>query len=331
LSAIAEHQVAAAAPSRRRGRRGARWFVTRIVGGVGVLWAAATIAFILQTTTQTGRARQIIDQLTGTTANPTAAETAKVNHEFGFDRSVLHQYVDYIGGLVHGDLGVSYYQHQSVSSLIAHQIGATLILTFVALLLAWVLAVTLTVLAAGRHNIWSAIANFLQMLCASLPTYWVGSILLVVFAVQLHVFPVLGGNPVVMLVLPAITMALPVAGFLGQVIQDEFSSAIEQPFVTSSRSRGITDLGVRLVHVLRHAILPGLTLSGWAVGYLFSNAVLVETVFARPGIGSVLTTAAGAGDVPLVTGVVLASAAIYVVANIVVDLLYSLVDPRLRA
>jgi peptide/nickel transport system permease protein len=331
LSAIATDQVAvAAAPSRRRGRSTARWFATRIISGIGVLWAAATVAFLLQTITQSGRAKHIIDQLTGTQANPTKAQVAKINREFGFDVSIPHQYANYIGNLVHGDLGVSYYQHQPVTTIIGQQIGATLVLTFTALVLAWIIAVVLTVLGAGRHNIWSAIANFLQMLSASLPSYWVGTILLVVFAVQLKIFPVLGGNPVVALVLPAVTMALPVSGFLGQVMQDEFSSALEQPFVTSSRSRGITDFGVRVVHVLRHATLPGLTLSGWAIGYLFSNAVLVEQVFARPGIGSVLTTSASNGDVPLVTGVVLASAAIYVIANLVVDVLYGLVDPQLR-
>jgi peptide/nickel transport system permease protein len=332
LSAIAADPVAdAAAPSRRRGRRSARWFATRLLSGIGVLWAAATIAFLLQTLTQSGRAKHIIDQLTGTQANPTKAEVAKIDRQFGFNKSILHQYVDYMSGLLHGNLGVSYYQHQPVTTIIGQQIGATLVLTFTALVLAWIIAVVLTVLAAGRQNVWSSVANFLQMLSASLPAYWVGTILLVVFAVQLQIFPVLGGTSVVALVLPAITMALPVSGFLGQVIQDEFSSALEQPFVTSSRSRGITDFGVRVVHVLRHATLPGLTLSGWAVGYLFSNAVLVEQVFARPGIGSVLTTAASNGDVPLVTGVVLASAAIYVIANLVVDVLYGLVDPRLRA
>lgn len=320
----------AAAPSRRRGGGGPRWAVARILGGVGVLWAAATIAFLLQTVTQNDRARQIVRQITGTTQDPTKAQTAEINKDLGFDHSVLHQYTDFIGGLLHGDLGTSYYQHKAVGSIIAQQIGPTLVLTFVSLFLAWMIAVTLTLLGAGRHNVSSRIANFLQMLSASLPTYWLGSILLVVFAVQLGIFPVLGGSPVVALVLPAITMALPVSGFLGQVLQEEFTSALEQPFVTTSRSRGITDAGVRTIHVLRHAALPGLTLSGWAVGYLFSNAVLVEQVFARPGIGSVLTTSASNGDVPLVTGVVLASAAIYVLANIVVDLLSTLVDPRLR-
>ncbi len=331
MSTALEPQAATAAPSRRRGGGRGRWWLSRILGGIGVLWAAATIAFLLQTLTQGDRAQQIARQLAGNQSTPTPEQAAKINAQFGFTDSIWQQYSDYISGLLHGDLGISYYQHTPVTSIISGQIGPTLVLTFVSLFLAWLIAVTLTVLGAGRDNIWSSIANFSQMLAASLPSYWVGTILLVVFGVELGIFPVLGGSPAASLVLPAITMALPVSGFLGQVIQEEFTSALEQPFVTTSRSRGITDFGVRTRHVLRHAALPGLTLSGWAVGYLFSNAVLVEQVFARQGIGSVLTTSASNGDIPVVTGVVLASAAIYVIANIIVDLLYEYVDPRLRA
>src|ERR1700712_3901000 len=329
MSAVTGNAVAAAAaPSRRRGRSTASWIAVKLLGAVAVLWAAATVAFVLQTATQSGRAKHIIDQQTGTQQAPSKGAISAINHQFGFDHSVLQQYVSYIGGLAHGNLGVSFYQHEAVVKIIGAELWPTVELTLLSLLLAWALAITLTVLAAGRDNVWSSIANFLQMLGASLPTYWVGTILLVVFAVDLHVFPVIGGAAG--LGLPTIPMALPVAGFLGQVINDEFSSVLKQPFVISSRSRGISDRGVRVKHVLRHAILPALTLSGWAVGYLFSNSVLVEEVFARPGIGSVLTTAANAGDVPVVTGVVLASAALYVVANLIVDALYVVVDPRLK-
>ena len=139
-----------------------------------------------------------------------------------------------------------------------------------------------------------------------------------------------GATGVTGLVLPAVTLALPVSGFMGQVIQDEFVAVLGQPFVMSARARGMSDFGVRTRHVLRHAILPALTLSGWAVGYLFSGAVLVESVFARPGIGSVLVNGANEGDVPVVSGIIVVSAAVYVLANIAVDAAYTLVDPRLK-
>lgn len=113
-------------------------------------------------------------------------------------------------------------------------------------------------------------------------------------------------------------------------MRDEFSRVLEQPFVTSSRTRGMSDFGVRLRHVLRHAALPGVTLSGWAIGKLFSGAVLIEAVFARPGIGGILVAATSARDVPLVSGVIVVTAALYVVANLLVDRAYPLIDPRIK-
>jgi peptide/nickel transport system permease protein len=132
-------------------------------------------------------------------------------------------------------------------------------------------------------------------------------------------------------VLPALTLAIPLAGFIGQVTRDEFSSVMEQPFVLSARTRGMGDTGVRVRHALRHSILPGITLSGWALGSLFSTAVIVEAVFARQGLGQVLVNAVSQRDIPVVIGVTLLVAVVYVVANLLVDLVYLVADPRLRS
>jgi peptide/nickel transport system permease protein len=158
-----------------------------------------------------------------------------------------------------------------------------------------------------------------------------GIVLLVVFAFTLHWLPVVGDGGPEGLVLPALTLALPLAGFLGQVTRDEFSSAMEQPFAVSARARGMSDFGVRWRHALRHAVLPGLTLSGWALGSLFSTAVIVEAVFVRPGLGRVLVDAVKSQDMPVVVGVTLFVAAIYVVANLAVNLAFGRIDPRLRS
>ncbi|MEV4421735.1 ABC transporter permease [Patulibacter sp. NPDC049589] len=320
--------VGTATPDRRRrlvGRAG-----RRLLGAVGVLWAAATVTFLLQALMPGDRARLIINQTAGTMTSPTAEQRAAVNATYHLDDSLFSQYLHYIGGLAHGDLGTSYFQHQEVTKIIGDQIGATIVLTLVSLVLAWAIALTVTVLAAGRDNVFSRLASGFQIVSAAVPQYWVGTILLVVFSIQLGIFPVESGSGISGLVLPAITLALPVAGFLGQVSQDEFTRLLDQPFVTSSRTRGASDLGVRIRHVLRHAALPGVTLSGWALGFLFSGAVIVETVFARPGIGGVLVGAATSRDIPLVTGIVIVSAAVYVVANLLVDVAYTIIDPRLK-
>ena len=323
-----------AAPSGRRAGgavRAALWLVKRLIGGIFVLWATATVIFILQALTETNRAKSVIQQLSGSSQNPSKADVSAFNHQFGLSESVIHQYFSWISGLAHGNLGISYFQHDAVTTIIGREIGATMVLTFTSLALAWIIAVTVTVLAAGRNNFFSRLGTGFQLVAASLPSYWVGTILLLVFALDLGWFPVEGATGVKGLVLPAITLALPVSGFMGQVIQDEFVAVLDQPFVMSARARGMSDFGVRTRHVLRHAILPALTLSGWAVGYLVSGAVLVESVFARPGIGTVLVNGANEGDVPVVSGVVVLSAAVYVLANIAVDAAYAFVDPRLKS
>jgi peptide/nickel transport system permease protein len=302
----------------------------RLAGAVLVLWATATFTFVVQLFMPGDRATMIINTQAGNLQNPSPEEIAALNERYGFDDSYLTQYLHYLGDLARGDLGVSYNQHQPVTEIIAAQIGPTIVLTVSALILAWVISLLVTVLATGRDNVWSRAATGFQIVTAALPPYWIGTILLVLLAVQTGIFPVEGDTSVIGLILPALTLAIPLSGFLGQVTQDEFSRVLDQPFVTSSRTRGMGDLGVRLKHVLRHAVLPAVTLSGWALGALFSGAVLIEAVFSRPGIGGILVQATSGRDIPLVTGVMLASAVMYIVANLLVDVAYRYIDPRLR-
>ena len=267
----------------------------------------------------------------GTFTQPTKAELAKVNAKYGFDAPVPVQYLRYLVGLAQGDLGESYQTHQPVLSIIIAQVPPTIELTLSALALAWIIAILLTVPTAGRRDpVSRAVASF-QVAAAVSPPYWIGTILLVVFALKLRWLPVESGTGPIGLILPALALAIPLSGFIGQIIREEFSRVLDQPFVTSARMRGMSDLGVRLLHVLRHAVLPGITLSGWALGALFSGAAVIETVFARPGLGGLLVTATSARDVPLVTGIIVASAGMYIIANQLVDLAYPIIDPRLKA
>jgi peptide/nickel transport system permease protein len=142
---------------------------------------------------------------------------------------------------------------------------------------------------------------------------------------------VLGGSSPRAIVLPALTLAIPLAGFMGQATRTEFERALDQPFVLTARTRGMRDLELRLKHVLRHAAIPAVTLTGWALGATISGAVIVESIFSRPGIGTILVTAVNSRDLPVVTGVVVFVAFIYVVANLIVDAAYILLDPRLKA
>lgn len=303
----------------------------RLLSVVAVLVAAASVTFFAQLLVPGDRATTILNLQNGREQEWTAAELAPVNERFGFDDPLVLQYLHYVGGLLKGDLGTSYTQYQSVTSVIGAQIGPSLVLTAAALVVAWGLAVAVTLLTVKRGRFVTGLGSGWETFAASLPTYWVGVVLLVVLAVKIPVFPVIGGSGVWGTVLPVLTLALPLAGFLGQVTRDEFDKVLDQPFVTTARTRGMGDTAVRLRHGLRHAVLPGITLSGWALGALVSGAVIAENIYGRPGIGQVLVTAVNTRDVPTVSGIVLVVAGVYVVANLLVDLAYAAVDPRLRS
>jgi peptide/nickel transport system permease protein len=311
--------------------RTVRRVLVKVVSAVGVLVAAASVTFFAQLLVPGDRATAILNQQAGRAQRWTPAQLAPVKHRFGFDHPLIVQYLHYVGGLFRGNLGTSYTQYKPVSKVIGAQIWPSVILTVSALIAAWVLALAVILLTVKRRRVISALGSGWEALTASLPTYWVGVLLLVVFAVELRMFPVIGGTSVAGSVLPILTLAIPLAGFLGQVTRDEFDKVLEQPFVTTARTRGMSDTAVRLRHALRHSVLPAITLSGWALGALVSGAVIAENVFGRPGIGQVLVNAVNTRDVPTVSGIVLVVAAIYVVANLLVDLAYALVDPRLRA
>ena len=308
-----------------------RWVVRRVLGAVAVFWATATFTFCIQALMPGDRAAMIINISSGTFTQPTPAALAAVNAKYGFDQPLIVQYLRTMGGLLHGDFGESYQAHRPVIEIIAEQVTPTILLTMSALALAWTIAIVVTIATAGRRGRTASIAGALQIATAVSPPYWIGTILLVILAIKLRLFPVEGNNGLPGLVLPAVALAIPLSGFIGQIIREEFARVLEQPFVISSRMRGMGDFGVRLRHVLRHAALPGVTLSGWAVGSLFSGAAVIETVFARRGIGSLLVTATSARDIPLVTGIIVFSTGMYILANLIVDLAYPIIDPRLKA
>lgn len=302
----------------------------RILGAIGVLWAAATFTFFVQALLPGDRATLILNLETGQNIHRSARELAPINSEYGFSNPIVVQYLHYLGGLVRGDLGTSYQMHQPVTTIIGAQVTPTIVLTVASLLFAWLIALVLTVATTKRVRFVSAIGSGFETITAGLPQYWFGVILLVVLAIDLKIFPVQGGTSAAGLVLPALTLGVPLAGFIGQVTRDEFEKVLDQPFITSARARGMGDLEVRLRHALRHAVLPAITLSGWALGALFSGAVITEAVFARPGLGNVLVTGANTRDIPIVSGIVMLVAFVYVLANLLVDLAYSLIDPRMR-
>lgn len=324
---------AVTSPPGRAARPG--WALTRTValrvsGALIVLWGAATAAFLAQVAQPGDRATTILNLRSGQFQERTAQETASINAEYGFDRSVLTQYLDYLGGLLRGDLGISYQQHRPVWDVIAEQLAPTAMLSLSAIAVAWIVMIAWTTLTAGRTRWLRGIGSSLEIAAASLPHYWLGVILLLSLAMNLGIFPVMGGG-LPGLVLPTLTLAIPLAGFLGQAARTDFERALSQPFALSARVRGLSDTGVRLRHALKHSLRSPLQLTGWAMGATVSGAVVVESVFGRSGISRVLVSAIESQDLPVVTGIVVLIAAVYVVAGLVVDALSLTLDPRRSA
>jgi len=309
----------------------ARQVARKLLSAVVVLWGAATVAFFAQLALPGDRATAILNIRSGRAQLRTPAELAQINEQYGLQRPVIVQYLDYLRGLVGGDFGNSYQQYRPVTAIIGEQLGATLTLSLTAIVFAWALMVVWVTLTAGRGPRLRALGSLVDVVAAGLPAYWLGIILLLVFALGLRWFPVIGGTGVNGLILPALTLAIPLAGFMSQSTRAEFERALEQPFVISARMRGMGDTGVRVRHVLRHAVIPSVTLSGWALGATLSGAVIVESIFSRPGIGNVLVTAVSSQDLPVVVGIVTLVAVVYVLANLLVDIVYTVVDPRLAA
>lgn len=328
---VAASDASASGAGRRRSLRALRKILEKLFSAGVVLFGAATAAFLAQAALPGDRATVILNIRAGQAIERTATELAQINAQYGLQHPLVVQYLDYIRGLFVGDLGLSYQQYRPVTEVIVEQMGPTIVLTLTAIALSWLLMVVWVTLTAGRSQRVNALGTAADTIAAGLPHYWLGVILLLVFALGLGWFPVISGNSLPGLLLPALTLAIPLAGFMGQATRTEFERSLEQPFVISARMRGMGDLGVRLRHVLRHSILPAVTLSGWALGATISGAVIVETVFTRAGIGRVLVAAVNSQDMPVVTGIVVLIAALYVIVNLLVDVAYTLIDPRLKS
>ena len=253
----------------------------------------------------------------------------RLRHQLGLDQPIYVQYLIWIGNALHGDFGYSYGNQQSVASLLAANFPATIQLTIAGLALSLLLGSIIGVTAAvNRNRAPDTLVMGVALAFLSMPSFWLGLLLILAFAVELPWFEVVGGTTLKGLVLPAVTLALGSAGFNARFVRSSVIHARTQKHVITARAKGTTRLQVFRRHVLRNALLPVLTVVGLQVGQLLSGTVVVETVFSRPGIGRLLVQAILAKDYLTVQAVVLIIAVIYALANFIVDILYPVLDPR---
>ncbi|MFF5139586.1 ABC transporter permease [Streptomyces sp. NPDC013157] len=306
-----------------------RYVIKRLAQAVGVLWAAYTVSFL------------VLDFLPGDPVSAMAGagmdtgevdpvQLARLRHEYGFDKPVLVQYAEYLGRAVRGDFGDAVSTGRPVTSTLADALPQTLQLTGAALLLAVVLGGGLAVVATYTSRRWlRQLLLSLPPLGVSVPTFWVGLLLVEAFSFKLHWFPAFGNDGLKGLVLPALTLAVPTGAQVAQVLAKSLLTALDQAYVETARAKGAGRWRVHLRHALRNASLPALTVVGLLVGQLIAGSVVVETVFSRDGLGRVTAGAVTTQDIPLVQGVVVFGALIFVATNLLVDLVYPLLDPRI--
>lgn len=265
----------------------------------------------------------------GTNADSPAL-VARLHRQLGLNLPIPAQYLHWIGGVLTWNFGYSYAQQQPVSGLLVSNLGYTAELTAAALAFSLVFGSLTGVIAARRRGTRTDAGGMgLALIFLSLPSFWLGLLIIIVFAAQLHWFPVVGGVSFRGLVLPALTLGLASMGFIARFVRSAVVESADQPYVIIARAKGLRRSEVLTRHILRNAVISVLPVVGLELGNLLTGAVIVETVFSRPGLGRLLVTAILAKDYPTVQAVVLLIAVIYAGLNLAVDLLYPVLDPRL--
>jgi peptide/nickel transport system permease protein/oligopeptide transport system permease protein len=311
-----------------------RPILRRVVGALPTLIGAITFAFLLIRVAPGDPARLILGDYE--VVNPRAV--AQVRRQLGLDKPIAAQYAVYVANALRGELGTSFRTGQSVFSEIAGQVGHTLQLATAAIVVAVASGIPVGMLAALRRNTWLDYGVLTaSMMALASPSFWFGILLIYVFAFRLGWFPIFGagqpGNALSLahhVALPAIAIGARSAALIARMTRSALLEVLHQDFIRTARAKGIAERGVVLRHALRNALIPILTIIGLDVAYLLGGAVVIETVFARPGLGKLIVDAIYTRDYPVVQGAILVFAGGILAVNMIVDLAYTIADPRMR-
>lgn len=258
-------------------------------------------------------------------------QVARMRAQLHLDEPIVRQYARFVWNALHGDLGISIRDHRPVAVEILEVLPSTLQLALAALALAAALGVSLGVLAAVRQNSWwDATAMVVALAGVSLPSFWFGLLLIFAFSLRLQWFPATGGGDLSHLVLPATALGLGAAAIIARLTRSSMLEVLKMDYVTTARAKGLRERVVLLRHGLRNALIPIVTIFGLQFGALLAGTVIIETVFGRPGIGRLVVAAILNKDFPLVQGVVLFVSTAYVFINLAIDIIYVVIDPRIR-
>lgn len=301
------------------------YLLRRVLQALPVLFLVATLVFSL------------IHFIPGDPAQLMLGEGARqddvrvLRERLGLDRPLGEQYLDFLGGLVRGDLGRSLVSDRPVADVVLEHYPATLELAVAGMLVALVLALPLGVLAALRRDGWiDHGSRFLALLGVSIPNFWLGPVLILVFSIYLGLLPVSGRGSWAHLVLPAFTLGTALAGLLTRMVRSSLAEELRKPYLVTARAKGLGRRRVVARHALTNALIPVVTVVGLQFGALLTGTIITETIFSWPGLGRLLIQSIRLRDYPMVQAGVLIIATTYVLVNLATDLVYAWLDPRIR-
>ena len=299
--------------------------IRRLVLTLPVTWIVVTLVFGLIHLVPGDPVAQMLGE------GASVTEVERLRHELGLDRSILEQYQHYMAGLARGDLGISFRNQESVVSSIMERYPATIELAAAATVFSLILAVPLGVLSAvNRGRASDTAVGMFTLLGVSLPNFVLGPLLILVVSIFLGLLPVSGRDGLSNLILPAVTLGGGFAAITTRIVRGSMLEEIHQDYVRTARAKGLSERVVLFRHALRNGLIPVLTIVGLQAGTLLAGAIITETIFSWPGLGRLTVQAINARDYPLLQGCILAIALTYILINLVTDILYSVVDPRIR-
>jgi peptide/nickel transport system permease protein len=270
-----------------------------------------------------------VELMLGETAR--AVDKLSLRHQLGLDKPLLVQYIDFISGVAKGDLGYSLHSDRPVLWVILKHLPATIELSLAAMAVALIFCFPLGIASAMKQ--YSLIDNgsmILALLGISIPNFWLGPMLIILFAIKLDWLPVGGRGGFAHLILPAITLGTAMAAILTRMLRSSLIEVAREEYIVAARAKGLSRIKVFLKHALRNALLPVATIMGLQLGSLLSGSIITETIFAWPGVGRLTINAINSRDYPLVQGCILVIALGYVLINLLTDLIYGWIDPRIR-
>ncbi len=301
------------------------YILRRLLASLPVLLLVVTAVFFAFQLIPGDPARAVL----GPDATPDVVE--KERHALGLDKPVPVQYVSYLRRLVRGDLGKSISTRRPVAQELAEPFVNTIRLSTASIIVATVIGIGLGTVAAVRQGtFWDHVSSIIALLGISIPVFWLGLLMMYLFSVQMHVLPSAGDETWRHYFMPTISLATFSLAFITRMTRSSLLEVIRQDYVRTARAKGVPELRVIGYHTLRNALLPVVIVVGLRFGYMLGGAVVVEQVFAWPGLGRLLVAAVGQRDIPLIQNILLLFAASFVLVNLLVDLLYGLLDPQIR-